>query len=98
MWAIKYYQQFPPGTNLNHLPVDFKPVDNVPWYYDMPIVILALFMGREWIEYTFNIEKGDRSWRAFKYTYVYLIGAILLAGIIAKSIILAIYFFINTNL
>lgn len=94
IWFLKYIQQFPVEVDLRNLPDSFITIDNVPWYYDMPIIILALFMGQDWIEFTFKLEKSDGSWRSFKYRYLYLIGGIILSGIIIKLILLTTYIFI----
>jgi hypothetical protein len=84
LWVLVYLSQFPAGFDFKHIPDDFKTIDNVPWYYDMPLTILSMVMGLVWIQYTYKIENGDYSWRAIKYKYFYLIGGLLLFQMIVK--------------
>lgn len=90
MWTYTYLKQVPLGFDFKNVPDDFKTIDNVPWYYDMPFTILAIVMGLAWIQYTYKIENNDYSWRAVKYKYFYLIGGTLLLQSIMKFFLLMI--------
>lgn len=83
-WVLSYLSQLPANFDFKHVPDDFKMVDNVPLYYDMPLTIIAIVMGLTWIQYVYKIENNDYSWRAIKYKYFYLIGGLLLFQMIVK--------------
>jgi hypothetical protein len=89
-WAYKFLQQLPPGFDINNVPADFKMIDNVPWFYDMPFTILSVVMGLTWIQFVYKIENGDFSWRAIKYKYLYLMGSLFLIQSIMKLFLLLI--------
>ena len=87
-WVLCFLTQFPIGFDFSNVPADFKIVDNVPWYYDMPPTVLAIVMGLSWVQYTYKIENNDYSWRAIKYKYIYLLGGMFLSQSVMKFFLL----------
>jgi hypothetical protein len=90
IWSYAFVQQIPLGFDINNVPKDFKLDINVPWYYDLPFIILSVIMGLTWVQHVYKIEKGDFSWRAIKYKYIYLLGSLFIASNIMKFILLII--------
>lgn len=73
-WVIVYCSQF--SSKEEFMALKEKPVDNVSWYYDVPLSILSMVLLLFWIEYFFKIKSGELSWKAVRYK---LIGLILLS-------------------
>ena len=91
IWALKFAQQFSFGTTIQSVLLDQKDmVDNVPWYYDFPIVGLSIFMLIRWVENKFKLEKEDNTWKAFRYKYLYIIISLTIITTILKAIFLII--------
>ena len=78
----------PVGKTIKTLPTQMS--YTVPWYVDSPLMILALLMAMAWSQYIFKIERGDLSWRAFRYKYVYVFIAGFFIQEIARLIFLLI--------
>lgn len=81
---------------LQRLPSDYSPGKinspiHVPWYYDLPLYFLSIFMMLRWIEYTFKLDKRDMSWRAIKYKFVYLALSYSLAETLIKFFLLTLF-------
>lgn len=90
LYSIKLLSQIPIGMNLKNLPENFKFSEVVPWYYDMPITILAIILGFSWIEYTFKLDTKKFNWRTVRYKYLYLIGGLFILQGFFRIIILII--------
>jgi hypothetical protein len=77
IWTLRYIQLIPPGaTTLNGLHI------SVAWYYDVPILCVAMFMLTRWVEYYYKLSKSDRSWRAFGLRYFLVVAVTMtLTGI-----------------
>lgn len=89
-WVLKFIQMLPDNIKYNLKSAQDLNI-NVPWYYDMPIVFLSMIMMLSWVEFRFNIKRGDWSWRAIKYKYVYMVGFILLFQMAVKLVLLLIF-------
>ena len=90
-WTLKFIQQIPNGVDIKSLP----PLESVPWYYYIPISILAMIMALKWVEHTFDIKSGDYSWRAIKYKYIYFLLALLIISSFAKFLFLLLFVTFN---
>lgn len=64
LWAIVAVSQINPDA------VD-QTYAGVPWYYELPLNVLAIIMLLKWIDFKYKIEKFDFSFRAFRYRFIY---------------------------
>lgn len=87
-YALKFLSQIPEGLSYKDLSDDFKFVDNVPFYYDMPLLCLSIVMGLRWVEYKFKVPYGDMSWKAVRFKYIYLLSTIILLEFLFRFLIL----------
>lgn len=88
-WGLKFMQQFPEGFfDMKNPPADFQVHDNVPWYFNWPFFVIALFMTLRWIRYTFKTTQNIFDANTFKYEVVYLTIGFVLLDIISRAIIL----------
>jgi hypothetical protein len=88
-WVLKFTQQIPMGTDFSQAtPESLNLVDNVPWYYDVPFIILAMIMALTWIEYKYEIKPGEFTWRAIRYKYIYTLIGYTLVAMVSKFIFL----------
>lgn len=65
---------------------------NIPWYYDLPINVLSLVMFLNWIDYKFQLPKGEFTWRTFKYRFIYGILSMMVFHYVLKLVFLILLF------
>ncbi len=90
IYSVRLLEQVPAGMNISSLPENFKFSEVVPWYYDMPITVLAIVLGLSWVEYTFKLNTKDFNWKSIRYRYLYLVGGLMLLQSFFKIILIAI--------
>ena len=90
IYSVKLFEQVPDGMNIYNLPENFKFSEVVPWYYDMPITIMAIVLGLSWVEYTFKLDIKNFNWKSVRYRYLYLVGGILILQAFFKIILISI--------
>lgn len=88
-WALVFFQQFPDGMDLSNIPTDFK-VDNVPWYYTLPLSLLSMIIISSWIQYKYDVPRGDFSLRTLKYD-AYMIGGFIIVSSIMRFFVIIVY-------
>jgi len=90
IYSVKLFEQVPDGMKIYNLPENFKFSKVVPWYYDMPITIMAIVLGLSWVEYTFKLDIKNFNWKSVRYRYLYLVGGILILQAFFKIILISI--------
>lgn len=86
IWTLRYIQLISSGaTTLNGLHI------SVAWYYDVPILCVAMYMLTKWVEYYYKLSKSDRSWRAFRLRYFFVVGVTMVLTGISGVIFLYIF-------
>lgn len=92
-WAVSFLKQVPEGIkSINSKQIDELHID-IPWYYDIPFMVISLLLLFSWIEYKFKILPGELSWKAILYKYVYGVTFVMLLCFLTKVVI--VYSFLN---
>jgi len=92
-WSISFLKQIPDGFKFSSAK-QLQGLDiSIPWYYDMPFIVLSMLLLFSWIEYKFKIPPGELSLKAIIYKYFYGVFFTMFLGFFTKIIIL--YLFLN---
>jgi hypothetical protein len=78
-WVIAYCSQF--SSKEEYMSLTERPIDNVTWYYDLPLSILSIVLLLSWVEFFYKMKPGELSWRAFRYKFAALVFLTLLEQI-----------------
>lgn len=86
-WTLKFTSDLQPGLTVESA---LQSKDNVPWYYDMILIFMAMLLIFKWVEYKFDLKPGEFTWKSIQYKYIYVILGMILIESISKAIFLLI--------